>query len=129
MFLIRDMTCNHVLDRYIRELSKPHVYDLSILMLLLIPRIWCLKKTMEMLLLWNVMQTMKYFWVMSSGDLNSAGRVNYWFSMENVIWLAIKWDWLCCTRPCWLQPTCGGSQPTPMVLEASQISIDLSDMD
>ena len=47
-------------QRYVRELLKPYVYDLSILILLLIPRTWYLKKTMEMLLLWNVMQTMNF---------------------------------------------------------------------
>ena len=55
------MTYNHVFrQRYVCEFSKPYVYDLSILMLLLIPWTWYLKKTMEMLLLWNVMQTMNF---------------------------------------------------------------------
>ena len=58
------MACNHVLDKDMfvsfQNLIYIYIYDLSILMLLLIPRTWCLKKIMEMLLLWNVMQTMNF---------------------------------------------------------------------
>jgi len=39
-------------------------YDLNILMLLLILRTWCLKKRRKMLLLWNVMQTMNFKYVL-----------------------------------------------------------------
>jgi len=61
MFLIRDMACNHYSDKdMFVSFRKTYVYDLSILMLLLIPRTWCLMKRMEMLLLWNVMQNKKF---------------------------------------------------------------------
>ena len=45
---------------YVREFSKLYVYDVSIFMLLIIPQTWCLKKKIEMLLLWNVIQTMNF---------------------------------------------------------------------
>ena len=103
------MTCNHVSDKdMFVSFWKTYVYDLSLLMPLLIFTNMTFKEKNENAIImkcytkweisiwckeWNVFGLcLLVIWTLSVG-------VNYWLSMENVIWLAIKWDWLCCTRP------------------------------
>ena len=124
MFLIRDMACNHYSDKdMFVSFWKTYVYDLSLLMPLLIFTNMTFKEKNENAIIMKCYAKWEIsIWCKERNDFRLCPLViwtlsvwvNYWLSMENVIWLAIKWDWLCCTRPCWLQPTCGGSQPTPM---------------